>query len=105
MSETIHNKLVRDKIPGIIQANGETPVTRVLDKSEYRQALLEKLIEEARELLADGSLAERADVEEVLRAIDEVFGFSAADIETARQQKSDERGAFTERIFLEKVTD
>jgi predicted house-cleaning noncanonical NTP pyrophosphatase (MazG superfamily) len=103
MSETVHNKLVRDQILDIIQANGETPVIRVLDEPEFKQALLEKLIEEARELLADCSLAERADVEEVLRAIDETFGFSAADIEAVRQQKADERGAFTARIFLEKV--
>jgi len=103
MSETVHSKLVRDKIPDIIRANGETPVTRELDEPEYKQALLEKLVEEAREMLADGSIAERADVEEVLRAIDEAFGFSIEDIETIRQQKADERGAFAEQIFLEKV--
>jgi hypothetical protein len=42
-------KLVRDRIPEIIQSEGRRPVTRVLDEARYRQALLAKLIEEARE--------------------------------------------------------
>ena len=42
-------KLVRDRIPEIIKSEGHRPVTRVLDKASYRQALLAKLIEEAQE--------------------------------------------------------
>ena len=46
---TPYRKLVRDRIPEIIQAGGRHPVTRVLDESGYRQALLDKLVEEAGE--------------------------------------------------------
>lgn len=45
-------KLVRDRIPEIIQAGGRHPVTRVLDEAGYRQALLAKLAEEAAEAAA-----------------------------------------------------
>ena len=34
-----YEKLVRDRIPEIIAANGEKPVTRILDDTEYRRCL------------------------------------------------------------------
>ena len=65
-------KLARDRIPEIIKSEGHRPVTRVLDEASYRQALLAKLIEEAREAshaTADDLPGELADVLEVLRAL------------------------------------
>jgi predicted house-cleaning noncanonical NTP pyrophosphatase (MazG superfamily) len=96
-------KLVRDLIPDIIRQNGEVPVTRRLDDEEYPEALLEKLLEEAGELAESPSLEERADIEEVLRAIDEHFGFTPQAVEEARREKHDKRGGFSRRIFLEGV--
>ena len=104
MLETIYNKLVRDKIPEIIEKNGEIAVIRTLNIKEYKTALLEKLIEEAKELLnSNGSLDERSDVGEVLSAIDNIFGWSDLDIQEARNSKNNKRGSFTKRIYLEKT--
>lgn len=105
MSEKVYNKLVRDGIPGIIREHGEDPQTRILNDEEFRRELLQKLIEEARELLESGTLEERADVAEVLKAIDELMDWTPAQIETARAQKAAERGGFNDRIFLEKTID
>jgi predicted house-cleaning noncanonical NTP pyrophosphatase (MazG superfamily) len=44
-----YNKLVRDRIPEIIEADGHHAFTRILDDQDYRAALLAKLVEEARE--------------------------------------------------------
>lgn len=95
-----NGKLVRDRIPEIIKNNGEEPKTRILKDAEYRQALLEKLVEESRELCEDPTLEERADVAEVLIAIDKIMNFSAKSIENERQQKHQKRGGFKKRIFL-----
>ena len=66
-------KFVRDKIPDIITASGRRAVVDRLGHSAYVDALHEKLLEEAAELRAAGSLAdvtdEAADVLEVLIAI------------------------------------
>lgn len=101
-----HNKLVRDQIPEIIQADGGRAVTRVLDEDGYRLALLEKLTEEAYEARAasTGQLAgELADVLEVLQAITEAHSLTWDEIVALAERKRDERGGFAGRIFLEYV--
>ena len=54
-------KLVRDKIPEIIIADGKKPITRILDNKEYLQELDKKLNEEIAEYQAGKSLEEKAD--------------------------------------------
>lgn len=99
-----YEKLVRDKIPEIIEKKGKKPVVRVLDDEEYKKELLKKLVEEAQELLeSSGDPSERADVEEVLRAIDSFFSFKTSAIESIRRAKAKERGAFELRLYLEGV--
>ena len=49
--EKIYNKLVRDKIPEIIENDGEKPIVRVLNDNEYKKELEKKLKEEYEEFL------------------------------------------------------
>ncbi|MFC5649244.1 hypothetical protein ACFPYJ_08900 [Paenibacillus solisilvae] len=42
----VYNKLVRDLIPAIIQHQGHSYRSRILDPSEYKEALEKKLQEE-----------------------------------------------------------
>ena len=49
--ERIYNKLVRDNIPDIIKAQGETPITKILDDNVYKMELEKKLNEEYQEVL------------------------------------------------------
>lgn len=44
-----HNKLVRDKIPEIIEKSGKTAVIHILGDTDYIKALETKLNEEAEE--------------------------------------------------------
>lgn len=103
-----YNKLVRDRIPTIIQQAGKAPKTRVLDEDRYVEELKLKLLEEANEILkADEHnevVEEAADLLEVLHALLEAKGISLEDIERARLQKKEERGGFEERIFLIEVS-
>lgn len=58
---TVHNKLVRDRIPEIIEASGRTCITEVLPNDAYIQALNAKLSEELEEYQQSKSPEELAD--------------------------------------------
>ncbi len=100
---TDFRKLVRDKIPDLISADGRTPVVEVLPASERQRALLEKLTEEAAEAVkaSDEDLPEElADVVEVLRALASGLGLSWDDIMNLADDKRDRRGGFEQGLFL-----
>ena len=99
----VHNKLVRDKIPEIIEKSGKTCVTHILSEDEYIAALETKLSEEVAEYQADKNLEEMADVLEVLQALCVARGYSLDELENMRKKKAEERGGFGEKIFLEYV--
>lgn len=99
----IYNKLVRDKIPELIESDGKKCVTHILSEKEYIAALETKLDEEVAEYQADKNLEEMADVLEVLRAICIARGYTLEELEQLRAKKVAERGGFEERIFLEYV--
>ena len=99
-----YNKLVRDRIPELIEADGHHAVTRILDHRSYQAALLAKLGEEAREAQsasADELPNELADVWEVLQALLSTLPMMWQELQALAASKRDERGGFKERIFLE----
>lgn len=99
----VYNKLVRDKIPEIIEEDGKTCKTYILSNEEYIVALEAKLNEEVAEYQADKNLEEMADILEVLQAICIARGYSLEEMEELRAKKADERGGFAKKIFLEVV--
>ena len=99
----VYNKLVRDKIPEIIEDDGKTCKTRILSDEEYIAALEAKLNEEVAEYQADKNLEEMADVLEVLQAICIARGYSLNDLEEMKAKKANERGGFKKKMFLKYV--
>lgn len=57
-----YDKLVRDKIPEIIEKSGKKCVVEVMDKEIYIQYLDRKLNEELAEYQSDKSIEELADL-------------------------------------------
>lgn len=99
----VYKKLVRDKIPEIIAADGKIANTRVLGDKEYLQELIKKLGEEAKELEANPTIEELADIKELVIAIRQALGAHAGELEEIRRKKAAERGRFKQKIFLESV--
>ncbi len=107
MDRKIYNKLVRDKIPQIIEEKGGVPKYSVLSAADFAVALKEKLVEESKELNEaegrDDILNELADVLELVFAIADNSKLTMAEVEAAREKKTAERGAFKKALFLEYV--
>jgi predicted house-cleaning noncanonical NTP pyrophosphatase (MazG superfamily) len=100
------SKLVRDKIPDLIRAEGGIPVVEVLLAAQRRPALLAKLLEEAGEAAAatDGELPEElADVLEVVRALACELGLSLGQVVELADEKRSRRGGFDQGLWLERT--
>ncbi|MGN0324871.1 MAG: phosphoribosyl-ATP pyrophosphohydrolase [Lachnospiraceae bacterium] len=103
MKVITHNKLVRDKIPAIIEKDGKICTTEILSDEEYLKMLDAKLDEELAEYHKDQNMEELADLLEVIYAVAEARGYSIAELEQVRLEKAEQRGAFKEKILLKEV--
>lgn len=98
-----YNKLIRDKIPEIIEAAGKRCIVEVMNEEEYLEALDAKLNEELAEYQADKSLEELADLLEVMYAVVRARGYTTEELERVRKQKAEKRGGFEKRLRLKGV--
>lgn len=99
----IYDKLVRDRIPEIIENSGNHCEIEVVSDEVALEYLYKKLNEEVNELLEDKNLEEIADVMEVLFAIGKKYGYSEEDILNRRTDKRAKSGGFEGNIILKKT--
>lgn len=93
-----YNKLVRDKIPEILDAKGVAYERHEASDDEYKIELVKKLEEEVREFSSDLSIEELADILEVIESLKKLPEY--ATVEDIRLQKREERGGFDKRLIL-----
>ena len=103
MMTKIYQKLVRDRIPEIIEADGKTCVTEALPDRRYLEMLDAKLAEELAEYQESKSLEDLADLLEVMRAVVNARGWTWEQLEQVRQEKAARRGGFKKKILLKEV--
>lgn len=103
MKTKVYQKLVRDRIPEIIEADRKTCVTETLSDSRYLEMLDAKLAEELAEYQESKSLEELADLLEVMRAVVQARGWTRGQLEQVRQEKAVQRGGFEKKILLKEV--
>ena len=99
----VYNKLVRDKIPEIINADGKQCEIEIVSGKEKQELLEKKLLEEVNEYLEDKNLEELADVMEVLFGLANELGYSEENLLNKRNEKLKARGGFKEGIVLKNV--
>jgi len=101
----VYNKLIRDKIPQIIEDDGKKAIIEKVSGTEYLNLLNVKLGEELQEYLDSQRLEELADLVEVVYAILDYKGVSRQEFEWIRKQKVEEKGAFRDKLLLKEVSD
>ncbi len=102
-SKTVYYKLVRDRIPEIIEASGRTCSYETLTDKEYIAKLDAKLNEELAEYQKSKSLEELADLLEVLGAVVKARGYTWNALTALRKKKREDCGGFEKRILLKEV--
>lgn len=100
-----YNKLVRDKIPGIIAADGKQVEVEYVVATHIQALLEDKMIEEFNEYLADKNLEELADMLEVIFGMAHQLGYTEEALLAERQRKLEERGGFKEGVLLKSVSE
>lgn len=99
-----YHKLVRDRIPEIIEKSGGTSETKILSDAEYRIALRQKLVEEAEEVKnsSDNSklVEELADILEVVEALMNSYNICEEAVRLEADHKRAKRGGFDQKIML-----
>lgn len=103
MAVKVYNKLVRDKIPEIIEADGRKCKTEILSEEAYLKMVDAKLDEELAEYHKDQNIEELADLLEVIYAAAQARGYSVEELERVRAAKAEKRGAFQKRILLKET--
>jgi len=105
----IYDKLVRDRIPEIIEKSGRKACYWELGDEAFELELRRKLVEEANELLnaktKDEFYEELADVMQVLDSFLDMIEGTEADrvVDTIYLDKRSEKGAFDKHIYLHSV--
>ena len=96
-------KLVRDRIPEIIEASGKNCVAEILSDEDYLCMIDAKLDEELAEYHKDQNIEELSDLLEVIYAATKARGYSIEQLEAVRAEKAAKRGAFDKKILLKEV--
>lgn len=98
-----YNKIVRDKIPEIIQSNGKNCDVTYVSNKEAIDFLAEKVLEEGKEFIETPTKEELADLYEVLDAIMTKKGWRKTEIDRIRSDKGKKNGLFKNNIILKTV--
>jgi len=103
MKKYYHKKLIRDKIPEVIKANGGKYEIRSLDTTEFENELKKKLLEETKELTSakkGDEINELADVLEITKSLSNHYKISFNNLQKYQTEKRRKRGGFKKKLFL-----
>jgi predicted house-cleaning noncanonical NTP pyrophosphatase (MazG superfamily) len=95
-----YNKVVRDKIPEIIEESGKKYNLKQIDDASFLVEIEKKLIEEVNEYSESKDIEELADLLEVIYRISELRGVNSDELDEIRKDKAKKRGIFANNLFL-----
>ena len=96
-------KLIRDKVPAILQEQGKSACCDVLDEATYEKLLNERFVEDVARYVREGTLEAMADIGEVMHAILALKKIPIEDFQKARMERMEELGGYGGRLYLTEV--
>ena len=103
----IYNKLVRDGIPAIIEADNKKYTMNILEPAQHEVEIKRKLMEELKEYQQEASneeaIEELADLLELIYAVVPLHGSNMEELEKVRLAKREVRGGFDKGYYLIEV--
>lgn len=103
MKSIRYDKLIRDRIPEIIEKIGKQAIVQRVEGDQLLELLNKKLFEELEEYNESGEIEELADLVEVVKAILEHKGIALDDFDGIRERKKISKGGFKEGLLLLEV--
>lgn len=109
MPRFVFNKLIRDKVLDRSLSDPKVRTTyHALNEDEFKKALVDKIIEEAKEVPVEKTkneeiIFEIADVQAVLDSLKDVYGIEEEEVKQAMDKKHQKNGSFEKRAFIEYV--
>ncbi len=105
----IHQKLIRDRIPDIIEKSGKILEIMELDHDGFLIELKKKLVEESKEVVSSETkeemINELADVCEIVEKLMDNYGISQKELIEKKEIKRQTNGGFDKQLFLISVTE
>jgi predicted house-cleaning noncanonical NTP pyrophosphatase (MazG superfamily) len=104
MATFVFNKLIRDKLRAEYEKMNQKAVYRKLSKPEFAEALKQKLIEEANEIVAtdkESVINELADIYQVVEEIIKLYEITPEEVGKVKLAKFEKKGGFSEANFVE----
>lgn len=112
MTNTIYNKLVRDRIPEILKEQNKKFKVEQVCEQEVMKFLIDKFIEELEEAVKEmincnqyGVRNELADLMSVIFRLADAYGISRENLLEAEEIKTESKGGFEENYILKFVVE
>ena len=99
----IYQKLIRDRIPGVIADAGKSFATRRASETELMDFAMKKLQEEVQEFVEDPCAEEAADIMEIFHFICDHLEIRDSEVMAETTAKRVSRGGFNQGLILEWV--
>lgn len=100
-----YNKLVRDKIPDVLNSLNKVYEISHADEDDLKAYLGKKLKEEVNEFIENPCLEELADIQEVVYGILQAYDWDNINLIEKTTEKRKDRGGFSKGIILKEVID